>query len=178
MTIGEIIKKRVHELGGDGLVNLDSSCGCGDNDGWFPCDCPNTEECKPAKWIYCKSCENNGQCTLQEEYDLGKIDADGCYVQIEQQEKMPNEQKCSFCDDCFTVITNDDAHICGACADSLKLERDRLMAEIAKLEKALEKAIRKLGVTCPTSIKLADCKYQGVYPCRQCWREYLMKEEK
>jgi hypothetical protein len=134
MTIGEIIKKRVHELGGDGLVNLDSSCGCGDNDGWFPCDCPNTEECKPAKWIYCKSCEYNGRCLMQEEYGLGSEDADGCYVQIEQQEKMPNEQKCSFCDDCFTVITNDDAHICGACADSLKLERDRLMAEIAELK--------------------------------------------
>ena len=184
MTIGDIIKNKVHELGGNGLVNLDSSCGCGDKHNWFPCDCQNTEECKPAKWIYCKSCENNGQCTLQEEYDLGKIDADGCYVLIEQQEKMPNEQKCSFCDDSLTTDDND-SNLCGACADNLKAERERLMAEVAELEK--EKyfyAARMLDkyseYACPPDTCGKDRVSSGYCDgensdCTRCWREFLMK---
>ena len=87
MKVGDIIKNKVYELGGDGLVNTECSCGCGDKHNWFPCDCPNTEECKPAKWTICIGCEHNGQCEYQEVngFDIGKYE--GCYLALQKEEK-------------------------------------------------------------------------------------------
>ena len=87
MTIGEIIKKRIHEFGGNGLANTISSCGCGDKHNWFPCDCPNTEECKPAIWKYCHDCELSGQCEYHDSACFETKDAEGCYLPLELEEE-------------------------------------------------------------------------------------------
>ena len=86
MTVGDIIKNKVHELGGDGLVSLNSrGCGCGDKTGWFFCDAVNTQECQPAKWMYCIECKYNGQCEYQEySSDIGIYD--GCYLALQKEE--------------------------------------------------------------------------------------------
>jgi len=47
--------------------------------------------------------------------------------------QMPNELlKCSFCHDPLTTDDND-SNLCGACADGLKAEKDRLLKENANL---------------------------------------------
>ena len=83
---------------------------------------------------------------------------------------MPNELKCSFCHDSLTTDDND-SNLCGACADNLK-------AEIAKLNKALNKAILRLALTCPPTKELENCKQPYDFDCKKCWHEFLMKEEK
>lgn len=85
MTISEMIKEQIKALGGDGIVNIDAQCGCGDNDGWFLCDCCNLEDCEPAKWQSCKECKLNGDCELQSEYGFIGHPNDGCYRKLKTQ---------------------------------------------------------------------------------------------
>jgi hypothetical protein len=101
---------------------------------------------------------------------------------------MPNLESRAYCDDCFAGITDGSPCICGACADNLKAERDRLIAEVAELEK--EKyyfAARLLDkysqFMCPPDSCGNDRKRSGYCDgdnsdCTRCWLEFLMKEEK
>lgn len=60
-TVSEIIIDYLKEIGADGLCNQDWECGCGIDDGLFPCDTCNAE-CYPAKHAYCILCDINDEC--------------------------------------------------------------------------------------------------------------------
>jgi len=52
MNLKEIIQKQLKELGADGLVNTEvdqDGCGCGIDD-LCPCDSPNLDDCRAAKF--------------------------------------------------------------------------------------------------------------------------------
>ena len=101
---------------------------------------------------------------------------------------MPNLESRAYCDDCFAGITDGSPCICGACADNLKAERDRLIAEVTELEK--EKyfyAARMLDkyseYACPPDTCGKDRVSSGYCDgdnsdCTSCWLKFLMKEEK
>ena len=79
-SIDEIIYDYLKSIGADGLCNLDYECGCGLEDGLFPCESA-IPECVPAKLIKCKTCKTSGQCEYQSEYA-----ADECYFAMENSD--------------------------------------------------------------------------------------------
>lgn len=87
MNIKEMIVAGIREHGGDGIVNLECQCGCGDHDGWYLCECCNLEDCRPAKWAYCRDCKHNGKCNLQEEYEYTGHENEGCYRVLKTPEE-------------------------------------------------------------------------------------------
>lgn len=69
---------------------------------------------------------------------------------------MTNELKCSFCDDPLTT-DNNDSNLCGACADDLKTERDRLMAEVAKMVKEIRR-LNRINANSVSKMELDTCR--------------------
>ena len=49
MTVADMIRAALAEIGADGLCNPDHECGCGIDD-LAPCECLNLSECVAAKW--------------------------------------------------------------------------------------------------------------------------------
>ena len=100
---------------------------------------------------------------------------------------MPNELKCSFCNDPITKDYND-SNLCRTCADNLKAERERLLAEISKLKEdkyyyAAQMLDKYSEYMCPPDA----CGKERTNPgycdgdnsdCTRCWLEFIMKEEK
>ena len=66
LTVADILKARLVELGADGLCNPDEACGCG-IEALAPCDCVNLQECQAAKWISPKP----GEPGYQDEWPEG-----------------------------------------------------------------------------------------------------------
>lgn len=102
--------------------------------------------------------------------------------------KLENNAQPAYCNDCFTLITNDDAYICGACADNLKAERDKLIAEVAKLKEekyfyAAQMLDKYSEYMCPPDACGKERTNSGYCDgdnsdCTRCWHEFLMEEEK
>ena len=80
VTLGEIIIKYLTDNGYHGLANEEIDCSCELGD-LIPCGDCNFEDCRPAKFKYCKDCKSNGQCAIQDEYAC-----DHCW-------SMPEEEK-------------------------------------------------------------------------------------
>ena len=69
-TVKEIVKEYLVASGYDGLVHVDTECGCGIDDLCITSDCPNAD-CQAAYRVECKKCG-------VELYSTEPGDHDGC----------------------------------------------------------------------------------------------------
>ena len=59
-----------------------------------------------------------------------------------------------------------------------KTDSENLIAMVASLREALNEAAARLAIKCPPNVKGGECPQPDDIDCRQCWLEFLMKEEK
>ncbi len=83
MKVRELLEQAIKQAGGDGLCCPHEECGCGLDD-LAPCVMFDVNDCRLAKKVYCKDCDETDVCWIS--IDAG--DAGHCYIPINKDKEV------------------------------------------------------------------------------------------